>query len=112
MQTISGNGHMDAEHVDTREAPLRLEARAAEPFPLVIVEWLDAWFDVDLESVERRRADYPVRTVGYLLAEGRVFTIAQELLPDGEGFRAVTHIPASLVQRVVELDPCDEPRPR
>jgi hypothetical protein len=31
-------------------------------------------------------------------------SLAQEILPDGEGFRAVTHIPLAIVERVVRLD--------
>jgi phage tail protein X len=27
------------------------------------------------------------------------------VLPDGDGFRAVTHIPLSIVERIVRLDP-------
>jgi hypothetical protein len=31
-------------------------------------------------------------------------SLAQEILPDGDGFRAVTHIPMSIVERVERLD--------
>lgn len=74
--------------------------------PLVLVEWHDAWFDFDLPAAEERRADYLVRTVGFLVAEDpRFLSLAQEILPEGEGFRAVTHIPVAIVERVQELTP-------
>ena len=115
MQTVSGNGHHPAAERVERVDPIPLRPSSGEPdverFPLVIVEWHDAWFDVDLEAVERRRPDYLVRTIGFLIADGPVISVAQEVLPEGEGFRAVTHVPASLVQRMVELDRSAEPDP-
>lgn len=72
--------------------------------PLVLVEWHDAWFDFDLAAAEERRPDYVVRTVGFLVAEDpRFLSLAQEVLPEGEGFRAVTHIPVAIVERVRRL---------
>jgi hypothetical protein len=78
----------------------------AEPdLPLVLIEWRDAFFDYELKDIEDARDEYLVKTVGYLLREGPDFvTIAQEILADGEGFRAVTHIPVSIVQRTVLLE--------
>jgi hypothetical protein len=79
-----------------------------EPFeyPLAMVEWHDAWFDLDQEGPDDCRNDYLVRTVGFLVGEGpRFLSLAQELLPDGEGLRAVTHIPLPIVERIVRLDP-------
>ena len=74
--------------------------------PLVVVEWHDAWFDFDLAGPEDTRPDYLVRTVGFLVADGpRFVSLAQEVLPDGEGFRAVTHIPLAIVEQLVFLDP-------
>jgi hypothetical protein len=35
--------------------------------------------------------------------EGAVISIAQEVLPDDEGFRAVTHIPRGMVQQITRL---------
>ena len=71
-----------------------------------MVEWHDAWFDLDLEGPDDCRHDYLVRTVGFLVGEGpRFVSLAQELLPDGEGLRAVTHIPLPIVERIVRLDP-------
>jgi hypothetical protein len=88
--------------------PRRARANESEPPvpPLVLVEWHDAWFDVDLPAADHRRADYLVRTVGFLVAEDpRFLSLAQEILPEGEGFRAVTHIPVAIVQRVQPLSP-------
>jgi hypothetical protein len=74
--------------------------------PLVLVTWRDAWFDFDQGSEDDERPDYLVRTVGFVVREGpRFVSIAQEILPDGDGFRAVTHIPWSVVEGIVALDP-------
>lgn len=71
----------------------------------MLVRWHDAWFDFDLEDRDHRRDGYLVTTVGFLIAEGpRFLSVAQELLPDGEGFRAVTHIPCVLIEERHELD--------
>lgn len=74
--------------------------------PLVLVIWRDAFFDFDQRGAEDCRPDYLVHTVGFLLAEGpRFVSLAQEVLPDGDGFRAVTHVPVSIVERIVSLGP-------
>jgi hypothetical protein len=81
---------------------------ASEPIsrPLVLVTWRDAWFDFDQAADDEGRPDYLVRTVGFVVREGpRFVSIAQELLPDGDGFRAVTHIPWSVIEGIVTLDP-------
>ena len=79
---------------------------AAFGYPLALVEWQDAWFDHDQLTIDERRTDYLVRTIGFLIDEGpRVVSVAQELLPDGEGFRAVTHIPVAVIERIVRLAP-------
>ena len=77
----------------------------AEPdYPLVLVTWHDAWFDFEESDPEDCRTDYLVRTVGFLVNEGpRFLSIAQEVLPDGDGFRAVTHIPVSIIEAVTSL---------
>ena len=73
--------------------------------PLVLVEWQDAWFEGERDSIEDAPEDYLVRTVGFLVRTGgRVLSVAQELLPDGDGFRALTHIPVGMVERVVPLE--------
>ena len=90
------------------EYPQPLESEPmedAEPdFPLVLVTWHDAWFDFEETDPKDCRADYLVRTVGFLVNEGpRFVSIAQEVLPDGDGFRAVTHIPLSIIEAVTTL---------
>ena len=83
----------------------------APPYAMVAVEWHDAWFDQDQTDPEDFRADYLVRTVGFLVHEGpRVITVAHELLPDGDGFRAVTHIPLAIVERIRTLSPASDAR--
>ena len=77
-------------------------------FPLVLVTWRDAWFDFDAADPEDERPDYLVHTVGFLVREGpRFVSIAQELLPDGDGFRAVTHIPMTVVEAMSPLQSGD-----
>jgi hypothetical protein len=79
------------------------DAEEAE-YPLVLVSWHDAWFDFEESDPQDCRSDYLVRTVGFLVNEGpRFLSIAQEVLPDGDGFRAVTHIPVSIIEEVTTL---------
>jgi hypothetical protein len=78
--------------------------------PLVLVTWRDAWFDFDEADPEDARSDYLVTTVGFLVRQGpRFISIAQEILPDGDGYRAVTHIPVSVVGSMTMLRELDEP---
>ena len=78
--------------------------RAGPEHPLVLVTWRDAFFDFERAPDDDDRPDYLVRTVGFLLERGpRFVRLAQELLPDGDGFRAVTHVPVSVVERVDHL---------
>ena len=72
--------------------------------PLVLVTWRDAWFDFDEPDPEDARADYLVNTAGFLVRQGpRFVSVAQEVLPDGDGFRAVTHIPVAVVEKISPL---------
>lgn len=69
---------------------------------LVLVRWHDAWFDVDQQT--EPRTDYLVETVGFRLgADARYLHVAAERLPEGEGFRAITHIPVPCVEEIVTL---------
>jgi hypothetical protein len=80
----------------------------APEFPLVLVTWRDAWFDFEEPDPEDVRADYLVKTVGYLVRRGsRFVSVAQEVLPDGDGFRAVTHIPVAVVETIASLRDLD-----
>ncbi|HEX5901776.1 MAG TPA: hypothetical protein VF028_01465 [Actinomycetota bacterium] len=106
MQVVRADGFGSLVPVDDAVAT-PLEPPAAEPdrYPLVVAEWHDAWFDFEQSTLEDLRQAYLVRTVGFLVGEGpRFVSLAQEILPDGEGFRAVTHIPLAMVERLVRLD--------
>ena len=109
MQRVRADGIARLDALDGgRAEPISgpLARSLPEPFeyPLAMVEWHDAWFDLDQEGPDDCRHDYLVRTVGFLVGEGpRFVSLAQELLPDGEGLRAVTHIPLPIVERVVRL---------
>ena len=96
---------LEAARVDPLLGPLPLLEPEFPQYPLAVVEWHDAWFDLDLESTDGCRQDYLVHTVGFLVNDGpRFVSLAQEILPDGEGLRAVTHIPLAIVERVIRLE--------
>lgn len=79
---------------------------------LVLVRWHDAWFDLE-QPTGGWRDDYLVQTVGFLVREGPdVISVAQELLPWRDGFRAVTHIPRGIVESVTTLFHDEEPARR
>ena len=111
MQRVRADGIARLDALDGgRAEPISgsLAHSLPEPFeyPLAIVDWHDAWFDFDQDGPDDCRHDYLVRTVGFLVGEGpRFVSLAQEVLPDGEGLRAVTHIPLPIVERIVRLDP-------
>jgi hypothetical protein len=72
--------------------------------PLVLIRWRDAWFDPEQLGADDWRPDYPVQTVGFLVRnDGVVVSVAQEILPDGDGYRAVTHIPAPIITSITVL---------
>jgi hypothetical protein len=105
---VDGNGEFRSPEAGILEPLQPVEPEIgedAEPdFPLVLVTWHDAWFDFEETDPQDCRPDYLVRTVGFLVNEGpRFLSIAQEVLPDGDGFRAVTHIPVSIIEAVVAL---------
>jgi hypothetical protein len=92
-------------------APDGADVPEAPEFPLALVVWRDAFFDFDRKPDEETRPDYLVHTVGFVLADGpTINSLAQEVLPDDDGFRAVTHIPLAIVERLeyLTLTP-DEP---
>jgi hypothetical protein len=92
-------------------SPEGADAPEAPEFALALVVWRDAFFDFDRKPDEETRPDYLVHTVGFVLADGPTFvSLAQEVLPDDDGFRAVTHIPLAIVERVEYLTAAgDEP---
>ena len=76
---------------------------------VVVVRWQDAWYDADQGSPGEWRHEYPILTVGFLVRdEPDLISIAQELLPQGDGFRSVTHIPRSCVESIRNLDDLPE----
>jgi hypothetical protein len=101
-----GGGHPDPHEPAPGPVPEPVSEMVPETSecPLVLVTWRDAWFDFDEPDPEDVRADYLVRTVGYLVRRGpRFVSVAQEILPDGDGFRAVTHIPVAVVETIASL---------
>ena len=110
MQKVRADGFdrldpLEAARAEPTVGPLPLPEPEFPHYPLAMVEWHDAWFDLDLESPDGCRQDYLVHTVGFLVSEGpRFVSLAQEILPDGEGLRAVTHIPLAIVERVIRLE--------
>jgi len=77
--------------------------QAAFP-PIVLVTWHDAWADSEQHDPTEWRSDYIVRTTGFLVREAAdVISIAQEILPDEDGFRAVTHIPREMIDSLTAL---------
>ena len=72
--------------------------------PIVFVVWHDAWADSDQHDRAEWRSDYLVRTTGFLVRdESDVVSIAQEILPEEDGFRAVTHIPRGMIEILTRL---------
>ena len=100
MEVVQLGGGHDPDPLE----PTPTTAPEASACPLVLVTWRDAWFDFDEPDPEEARADYLVRTVGFLVRRTpRFVSIAQEVLPDGDGFRAVTHIPVAVVESIAGL---------
>jgi len=82
---------------------LRSTEGAGSP-TLVLVVWHDAWTDSEQHCEDDWRPDYPVRTVGFLVRHERyVVSVAQEILPEGDGYRSVTHIPTSMIESMTTL---------
>lgn len=72
--------------------------------PMVQVVWRDAFHEFDVSDIEDLRDEYEVHTIGFLLAEDdKWVTIAQEILPDGNGYRGVSRIPQKIVIRLRQL---------
>jgi hypothetical protein len=75
--------------------------------PVVMVVWHDAWADSEQHDRAEWRSDYLVRTTGFLVRdEPDIVSIAQEILPEEDGYRAVTHIPKGMIERLTDLGPC------
>lgn len=63
----------------------------------MIVRWLDAWFDKDETLPSAFAKSCPMETVGWLLREGDVISVAGER-SEGPWFKAITHIPVGMVE--------------
>lgn len=75
---------------------------------VVMVLWHDAWADSEQHDPQEWRSDYLVRTIGFLVREQPdVVSVAQEILPEDDGFRAVTHIPRRMIEGITQLAPKD-----
>jgi hypothetical protein len=75
---------------------------------LELVVWRDAFEERDRGGmdVDSLKDEYLVQTVGFVVGDGPLFLrLAQEVLPDDDGYRAVTSIPlAGIVRRVPLLE--------
>jgi hypothetical protein len=81
-----------------------MAAEGSPSHPLVLIRWQDAWFDADQQDSEDWRSEYLVQTVGFVVRqEPDLVSIAQELLPEGDGYRAVTHIPRGMIESMTPL---------
>jgi hypothetical protein len=70
---------------------------------LVLVRWRDAWFDFERDP-SGWRDEYVVQTVGFLVREEPgVISLAQEMLPGRDGYRAITHIPRGVIESITPL---------
>ena len=77
--------------------------------PVVLITWQDAWADSEQHERAEWRSDYLVRTTGFLVRdEPDVVSIAQEILPEEDGFRAVTHIPRGMIEDLTCLRGADD----
>jgi hypothetical protein len=66
--------------------------------PILEVLWLDAWSDGELdENPAEWKTSCRVTTVGYLVRDDQVLSVAQEWVADAGVWRNVTHIPSGLV---------------
>jgi hypothetical protein len=66
-----------------------------------VITLTDAYFELDEEEP---KDEFLVQTVGWVIRETpKWVSVASELLPNDEGHRAVTHIPAVLVEKRLPL---------
>jgi hypothetical protein len=67
----------------------------------LVVEWRDAFHDFDHNGGDPFRPEYKVKTTGFYIGHDTEWLhITQEILPDGDGFRGVTHLPLVLLQTI------------
>lgn len=77
-------------------------------YPMVIVEWHDAYGDSSEQWFEGGEVDHnplTVKTLGYLMRDDeRGVTLWQEMsAPDGSSYRGRTFIPRAMVQSITYL---------
>jgi hypothetical protein len=113
MSVGDGSGAPEAGDMATETpTPERRNHAHSRSLRLVLVRWHDAWFDLE-QPAGGWRDDYLVQTVGFLVREGPdVVSIAQELLPGRDGYRAVTHIPRGIIESISTLFEEDGPARR
>ena len=70
---------------------------------MALVRWLDAWADTDTSTRDQWRDRCLTETVGWLVREGAVVSVAAERFPETGEYRGVTHVPRKMVQEVVYL---------
>lgn len=73
---------------------------------LALVRWRDAYFEFERSGDVSEREDYLVETVGWYddnPQDGPFVSVVSERLPEEDGARAVTNIPASCVVDIVYL---------
>jgi hypothetical protein len=69
---------------------------------VVVVLWRDAFYDYEVR--DGMRAEFLVRTVGYLIdGDGPFVHLASEILPEGDGYRGVTHVPTHAIHALMVL---------
>ena len=85
-------------------------------YPIVIVEWNDAWLEgtefVTMDGIKDSHAPWVVQTMGWMLQDDdKGISIANErvVVDDRERFRGRTFIPR---QMVVSVEPVKKPRKR
>ena len=67
---------------------------------ILAITWSDSYMDDEASP----RADFPVRTLGFLVdTDNKWISIAAEELPNDEGWRAVTHILRTNIQNIERL---------
>lgn len=66
----------------------------------IVVEWRDAYHDFDFVSGDPYR-DYIVKTNGFYVGHDKTWLhLVMEILPDGDGYRGLSHIPLVLLQTI------------
>lgn len=70
----------------------------------VRVFWTDAWEEANEETIRAMPDGMPMVTVGELVRQGPVVSVAAEKVVLTGGYRGTTHIPASIVTNIEVLE--------